>query len=228
MLIILDKKIPQEAKEKLAVLDTLMELETDGIVYPAISGHPDIYICKTPEILVISPNLPEKYIQQLRDHGIKIMLGNKTSGISHPASIHYNATINDKYLIHRLEFTDSVILENCHTLTKIPVKQGYTRCNLMLLRGNHYITSDEGIHKSLQRHGLQGIIVSPNGIILEGFPNGFIGGTMGVKDNKVYIIGKLSSFPEGRPLRIFIENLGYSIVELYDGPLVDGGGILFL
>src|ERR1035437_4638273 len=205
MLIILDKKLPEEAKEKLSASGTLLELETEGIVYPAISGHPDIFICQTPQTLIISPSLPEKYLQQIIEHKIPFITGNPSSlipnpsslitnppsRITHPASIRYNAAVSDNYLVHRLEFTDPSILENCHTRKKIPVKQGYTRCNLLLLKDDHYITSDLGIHKNLILAGLDGIFVSPDGILLPGFANGFIGGTMGILRDSIYIIGSL-------------------------------------
>ena len=232
MLIILDKKLPEEAKAKLSVSDILLELETEGIVYPAISGHPDIFICQTPQTLIISPSLPEKYLQIIKEHKIQFITGNPipnpSSPITHPASIRYNAAVSTNYLVHRLEFTDPSILENCHTRKKIPVKQGYTRCNLLLLKDDHYITSDLGIHKNLILAGLDGIFVSPDGILLPGFANGFIGGTMGILRDSVYIIGSLSHYPEGEAVRVFLAKLNYRIVELYEGPLFDGGGILFI
>ena len=228
MLIIVDKKIPREAKEKLSAAGNILELETEGIVYPAISGHPDIFFCKTPQVLVISPSLPDKYLHKIQEQKLQFILGNQASSIQHPESARYNAAINDRYLVHRLEYTDPVILQNCHPLKKIPVKQAYTRCNLLLLRDDHYITSDRGIHKNLQRSGLEGIFVSPEGILLPGFPNGFIGGAMGLLNDTIFIIGSLAYFPEGGAVRKFLEDLQYKIVELYDGPFFDGGGILFL
>jgi hypothetical protein len=242
MLIIVDKKIPAAAKEKLSAYGSLLELETEGIVYPAISGHPDIFFCKTPELLIVHPDLPDFYFQQLKAQTAEFITGNPLSSIENPSSIlhppssilqfpssiRYNAAINEHYLIHRLEYTDPVILQHCHTLKKIPVKQGYTRCNLLLLKEDSYITSDAGIHKNLQRSGLEGIFVSPEGILLPGFPNGFTGGAMGLLNDTVFIIGSLDHDKEGSVVRKFLEGLDYRIVELYDGPLFDGGGILFL
>jgi len=239
-MIIVDKKIPEEAKVKLAKYGILVELETDGIVYPAISGHPDIFFCKTPELLVVSPSLPEKYLNLLKEQHLQFIIGNQASlpvrqagsipayPAGYPATVHYNAAINDHYLVHNLKYTDPVILQSCHTLKKIPVKQGYTRCNLTLLKDDHYITSDTGIQKELQRNGLDGILVSPEGIVLSGFPNGFIGGTLGVLNDRIFVIGSLFHYAEGGKVRAYLENLEYEIVELYEGPLFDGGSILFL
>jgi len=233
MLIIIDKKIPREANEKLSAYGTLLELETEGIVYPAISGHPDIFFCQTPQTLVVSPSLPENILQKIEEQKIQFVKGNQASlsvgqaGRQYPASVRYNAAVSNKYIVHRLEYTDPVILQNCHTLKKIPVKQAYTRCNLLLLKDDHFISSDRGIHKNLLRYGLEGIFVSPEGILLPGFPNGFIGGTMGMINDTIFVIGSLANFAEGEVVKNFLEELNYSITELYDGPLFDGGGILF-
>jgi hypothetical protein len=155
-------------------------------------------------------------------------MGNLPVGTIHPSSVRYNAAINGNYLVHRIEYTDPVILQNCHYLRKIPVKQGYTRCNLMLLKDGHYITSDKGIHEVLFRNGMNGLYVSSEGIILPGFRNGSVGGAMGIFENSIFIIGNLNLFREGEKIREYLTSLDYSLLELYGGPLYDGGGILFL
>ena len=242
MLIIVDKRLPVDAKNKLKTVvgasvivgagrgpaPTVIEFETNGIVYPAISGHPDIFFCKTPDTLIVSPNLPVKYLEILSTAGVGFVIGNQASGIRHPASVHYNAAVNNHYLVHRIEYTDPVILENCHYLKKINVSQGYTRCNMAWLKDDHYVTSDIGIHRTLQEKGLDGLFVSPEGILLPGFPYGFIGGTIGVYESIIFFTGSLSHFPEGEKLRNYLVSLDYEITELYDGPLVDGGGILLM
>jgi hypothetical protein len=237
MLIIIDRKVPAQAKEKLAAVMSrqpevnalgLLELETTGLVYPAISGHPDIFFCKLPDRLVIPPNLPAEYLSFLRNHKIDFFVGHLAVGNTYPETVHYNAAIDDHCLVHRLDITDPVILENCHFLEKVPVKQGYTRCNLVLLREKRFITSDAGIYRTMRYHGGEGILVSPEGIQLPGFPNGFIGGAMGILKNTVFLLGSLDHYAEGERVRGFLDDSGQDIVELYDGPLADAGGILFL
>lgn len=253
MLIIVDKSIPGSCKQRLAeVADenhgSLIEFQTRSLVYPAISGHPDIFFCKTPQTLIISPDLPHEYRSLLSAWQVPFTQGNFPVSQDESASdilyqfpsltkqkirktkfiTSYNAAVNEGYLVHRLEFTDPVILENCHYLKKISVMQGYTRCNLLLVKEDHYVTSDHGIHESLKRSGLNGLYVDPSGILLPGFPNGFIGGTMGCFNETVYILGNLRCFSEGETLRQFFHYQDLRVEELYDGPLYDGGGILFV
>ena len=206
----------------------LLEFETEGIVHPTFSGHPDIFFCKTPGILIVSPSLSTFYLEYLSNRKIPYKKGIHPSGIRHPASVYYTAAVSDEVLVHHLGYTDPGILENCHWLKKINVKQGYTSCSLLLLKEGHYITSDHGIHKSLEQKGLNGIFVAPDDILLPGIKNGQIGGAIGIYKESVFITGNLNNFREGDRIRRFLQKLNYNLVELYNGPLMDRGGILFI
>ena len=94
------------------------------------------------------------------------------------------------------------------------------------LPGEKFITSDVGIFKQLKKNNLDVLFVEPKGIILKGFKNGFFGGCCGVENNRVFIAGSLSYFPEGGKINKFLD--GFEIIELYDGPLLDVGSIFFV
>lgn len=147
-------------------------------------------------------------------------------GKKYPHTAHYNAVVTDTFLIHNPKYTEPTILSECSSLELIEVKQAYTRCNVLALPNDRFITSDKGIEKALQRKGLEVLYTDPKGILLPGFKNGFFGGACGIYNQQVFFIGKLDHFPEGENVRDFLE--GYEIIELYDGPLFDGGSILFL
>ena len=66
MLIIIDQKIPQEAKNRLSDFGELFLLESKNIVYSAISGHPDIFIFQMDNHLICSPNSPSNLIHKLK------------------------------------------------------------------------------------------------------------------------------------------------------------------
>ena len=232
MLIIIDNKISQAAKNKLSAYGELMELKTEGITYPAISGHPDIFFCQAGEKLIVAPNLPEEYFELLKEHSVDYILGEFPVGPEYPASARYNAVATDKHLIHNFRHTDFMITRTLEDLHPVHVDQGYCRCNLLALKEGHFITSDQGIYKVLTglHPGLHldGVPVSPDGIQLEGFPHGFFGGCCGIWKDKVFINGSLDHFPEGEKVRMYLKDLGYEVVELYDGPLTDAGSILFV
>ena len=227
-MILCDKRLPYPAKVKLADFDALIEICTENITYTAISGHPDIFCCPVEDVIVVSPALPSNYTDIFSSHNINWVYGLKPNAFNYPESAFYNAVVTENLLIHNLLITDPVIKAKAGIKKQIHVNQGYTRCNLLPLPGNIFITSDNGIYSVLTREGFEVLYVNPHGIQLEGFPNGFIGGVCGVKGNNVFIAGNLSAYNEGQKIREFLFQHSLTPVELYYGPLIDGGSILFI
>jgi len=227
MLIIVDKKIPEKAREHLKSYGVLLELETVGITYEAISGHPDIFFTKTVNNLVVAPNLPVKFKTALIKHQVKFVTGKKNVGAAYPETACYNAVATEELLVHNTTITDPAILEVFAPKEIIHVRQGYTRCNLIFIAPKKAVTSDEGIFKTLISQHIDVLFFSPKDIILPGFAHGFFGGACGMLKNRLMITGNLNYHRDGEQLRFFCNKAGVEIIELYDGPLYDGGGILF-
>jgi hypothetical protein len=227
-LCVCDKRLPYEAKKTLSRYADLIEFATSGITYEAISGHPDIFFFKVKSSLIAAPNVPEEYLRMLDTKKIAYMRGTCPVGSAYPASAAYNAAVTENFLIHKTDITDPAILDACCDMEKLSVQQGYTRCNLLPLKGNSFITSDSGIYKSLLSRNLNVLYVKPDGILLPGFGNGFFGGACGVYRNTVFVAGSLKHYPHGRQAEDFLRSLKYDIVELYDGPLFDCGSLLML
>ncbi|HPE55958.1 MAG TPA: hypothetical protein PK904_06150 [Bacteroidales bacterium] len=228
MLIIADKRIPAAARKKLSEYGEVVLFKTSGLTYEAISGHPDIFFCAVNGQLIVAPNLPENYKSILRNHQISCMEGEQPVGGKYPENAAYNVVSNDKYLFHNFRYTDSKINELADDLDLIHVNQGYCRCNLLPLKNDHYITSDEGIRRVLENYHFDVLYVDPKDILLPGMKHGFFGGCCGVWENKVFILGNLNHFGDGKKVRTYLQHLHYEIIELYDGPLFDGGSVLFI
>jgi hypothetical protein len=226
MLILADRRIPEPARKKLEAFGKVLWLEPGEITYGAVSTHPDIFFCPVGDRLIIAPNLSGKIKTKLLENGINYTEGEKPVGKRYPETARYNTVITDNFLIGNTNFTDPKILEAAGNREIIHVKQGYTRCNLIPLGNNRFITSDKGIEKTLLQYGLEVLYVDPAGILLPGFNHGFIGGTCGVWQDKLLFTGSLKHFPEGGKIREFVQDI--EVVELYDGPLFDGGSILFI
>ncbi len=228
MLFIINNNIPAEAKTNLNHYGELLEFSTNGLTYPAVSNHPDIFFCKVDDMLFYSPNTPGEYIKILNSKGIRLVKGDIPVGPLYPYSALYNAVITEKYFIHNQKLTDLVLKKAAGKRKVINVKQGYCRCSLLPLLNNCFITSDEGINKKLVSEGLDVLLVNPNGIILPGKEYGLFGGTSGVSNNQIFIVGNLNYYSEGSIVRGYLQNLGYNIIELYNGPLYDCGSILII
>ena len=228
MFIIVDKRIPQKAKESLSHYGKVISFETKGITYDAISCHPDIFFCKPENQLIIAPNLPDNYKNILSENSIQYIEGELRVGNKYPESVRYNVVVTEKLFIHNLKYTDPVILGQTNNLESININQGYSRCSLLPLKNNHFITSDTAIYKTLKEKRIDILYSNPSGIILPGFKHGFVGGAFGVFGNKIFVIGSLKKYDEGDKVNQYLIRLGYQIIELYNGPLFDGGSIFII
>lgn len=227
MIIIADSRIPEAALSNLKEYGQVIPFQTSGITYEAISGHPDIFFSKIHDKLIIAPNLPERYKQILNSHGVVYSEGELPVGAKYPETAKYNVVCTDEYLIHNFRYTDSEVTRAADDVDLIHVDQGYTRCNLIPLGGKRFMTSDSKVFRVLKRYDLDVFFVDPKGIILPGFKHGFFGGACGIHGNKFFVIGSLITLDPEKEIRSYIEDSGYKIIELYDGPLFDGGSILF-
>lgn len=227
-LIIADYRMPVQAKTTLSKFGNVLWFSTEGITYPAISGHPDIFMTQINEHIVVAPNIPAEITDSLMLHGIVWQFGNSPVGKKYPDTSHYNALVDRHILLHHLNDTDRIIREKTSALQNLNVKQGYCRCNCLSLNGNLYFCSDKSIEKALRRAGKNVLFVHPEEIVLPGFSHGFIGGTAGIFENKIFFCGRLSSIEDGKTLKVYLQQSGCTIIELYDGPLIDVGGIFFV
>jgi len=228
MRFIINNSIPEKAIGTLRNYGQVISISSSGITYPEISGHPDIFICQIDDRLIVAPNSPSEFKEKLKHASINTIEGTNIVGNSYPETAHYNAVVTNNYLIHNLDVTDDCIKENCKGKTFIHVNQAYTRCNLLPMVNNRFITSDKGIFSTLTKLNIETLLVNPEQILLPGFKNGFFGGACGVIANDIFIIGRLSNFEEGKKVVDFLKNSHYNIIELYDGPLYDGGSIFIM
>jgi radical SAM superfamily enzyme len=223
--------MPEKAKESLSKLGNVCWLEPSDAAYPSISSHPDIFcFCHNErhcESVICAENVHIDLPQN-----IKVEKGGKSVGNKYPETCHYNAVGIGNLLIHNLKFTDETILELYGQMWKksvqLNVNQGYTRCNLLALNEQNYITSDFGILRILEENGYNVFYVDPQQITLPGQKYGFFPGCCGMFGDNLVVCGSLGRLKECKELRKFVRRNGMRIIELYDGELVDVGSIFFV
>lgn len=228
MLIIHDARMPEPIIQTLRLSGQCIAFISKQITYEAIAGHPDIFFCQTENALIVAPNTPVHFVNILKKNAIPIDFGHTVVGETLAQATAYNAVISDKYLIHNRKYTDEVILTHQKDKEFIHVEQAFCRCSLLPLKNDHFLTSDAGIAKTLTKHGLSCLCVSPLDILLPPYTHGCLGGCMGVYDNKVFITGSLAYHRDGNLIKDLLKSLSYEIIELYEGKLYDGGGLLFI
>ena len=229
MLAIIDARSSKEAKENLSkYVDDILFFETNGITYNSISGHPDIFIFQEKNKLAIAPNAPEQLFNFLKKHKINFQIGKRGIDETYNNSVKYNCVVSDNFLLHKIGFTEDLILKNNTDKTFINLPQAYTRCSILHLKDDIFITSDLGIKKVLDNNKIRNFFFSPENIQIVDHKNGFFGGTCGVFDNKIFFNGNIDKHKDGAVLSNFLEELNFEIFCLHNDYLYDGGGIFFI
>lgn len=227
-LAIVDYRLPEEAISRLRGFAKVCLFNAKGLTFDAVSGHPDIFICQVDNKVVVAPNIPQYLIDIFNLHHISFLFGNQNVGFDVSSSTRYNCLVTNDLMLHKRGCTDTVIQELCSEKRQVDLPQPFTRCSLFSFSQNLFITSDKGIYNVLVASDLQVCFVDPIGILLSPYKNGFIGGCLGILGNKVFLSGSIAYLNDGMLLKDFILDNGFELVELYDGPLIDVGGIFFL
>ncbi len=242
--IIADSRMPEEAKKNLKKLGNVLFINPTSVTYNSISSHPDIFFFQKDDALIYAPNAPKRIVKDLKKRKINLIEGEKEVGKKYPETVPYNAVGIGNLLIHNLKHTDSKILSSYEN--HIHVNQGYTRCNLLTLKENCFITSDIGIfnavngqqttdnslypHESLvETYGRTSVLyIDPKQIKLEGQKNGFFPGCCGVWKNNLIVCGSTKNLKEKAELDKFLKDNNFNLIELYDGDLVDVGSVFLI
>lgn len=208
----------------------LIEVRTTDAVYDAISSHGDIYLCKLCNEVIVSPEQYPPIEDALIHSGICFSISTGQLGSQYPMNIRYNAAQLGNYLIHNTKYADPLILEKAKELGLqiIHVKQGYTKCNLVVVDENSVITSDAGIAEELSNYPIEVLLIAQGHVELDGFPYGFLGGASGRVGSEIFFNGNLSAHPDFERITDFIQSRGLKVVYFDDYPLTDIGSIIEL
>lgn len=185
----------------------------NDIVYKEVCTHADLYMCK----LGANPDAPIFHIEDKSELGFR-----------YPDNVKYNGVCMGEYFIHNLKHTSDRLMVEVETRGLIPisVKQGYTKCNMVVVNDNAAITSDVGLYNSLQGLGLDLLLIRQGYVELPGFSYGFLGGASGRVGDEIIFNGNLEAHPDFRKIQIFIEKQGLKVKHFPEYSLTDIGSII--
>ncbi len=194
-----------------------------------ISSHPDLIISIIDHTLVIDEHAHITIFEQLDSLGIPYVIGSSRLSATYPEDIAYNTVITKDFLLHKLDYTNSLLMKHSIYSNKklLSVKQGYTKCSTVVVNDDTIITSDQGIYKAAKDF-MNILLIQPGHVLLEGYDFGFLGGTSGVFEDEVVIHGDLSKHPDFRKIKAFIEASHKTLRYFEEIPLTDIGSILIL
>ena len=219
------------------ILDHLKKLSIEPIktikcndLQEPVDGHPDMVIHPIDfETFVAAPNVYDYYRIVLGSVGIKVIKGGKTLSRNYPEDIAYNVARIGRYAVHNIKHTDQVLkyyLEEAG-IEFIHVNQGYTKCSVASVSDNKALTSDFLIHEKLIAYNIDCMYINPKLVYLEGYDNGFIGGSIGLINDEVFLsTGKIFDENISLSLKKFIQSSGYIYDEASNRQITDLGTLI--
>lgn len=215
---------PELEKRNIAVIPC----PKNPFVDKRISSHADLSVVHIGfnEILISSSVATDRFIQNLSDIGLKITVSNSKIFQKYPYDAQLCATILGNKLIHNTKITDKKLLDVFNNNT-IHINQGYSKCAICPVASKAIITTDRGVAKSLDSLGYDVLFINPEGIKLEGFPVGFIGGsTFKLSHDTLAFTGEICNLNDKTKIFNFLGK--YKITPLFLTPLniFDVGSII--
>lgn len=226
--ILVNKKLKKEILDNLKSIgiDILNTKENNNLLEP-LKGHPDILLHQLSNGDVVVDRENYKYYKELLSEYNVIPSDCKLDG-KYPKDISLNAVVFKNLFIHNLNYTDKKLLDfySSNGYRMINVKQGYTKCNIVVGK-NVLITSDVDIYNSIKDFE-KILLIDHKQIILEGFNYGFIGGTSGLINDKIYFTGSLKNHSSYEEIIKFLNDNNEEYEFLSEKPIEDYGSLIFL
>lgn len=196
-----------------------------------IRHHSDLYFCQLDSKNVVVSSQQGNLIKKLQEDNIcnNIIVEEKILTKDYPGDVLLNCAFFDKYVIYNDKTVSDKINAyiNGSDLTKICVKQGYTKCSVSIVSNNAILTDDEFISKKVIGYGIDALLIKKGYVKLKGFEYGFIGGCCGKIDkNTLAFNGDITKHPEYIMIKQFLNKHGVNDLSLHNGELEDIGSII--
>ena len=230
MIAIIDNRMPEKAKESLHRRFPIIELPSSPDLDERVASHPDMLMFPAKEKLFIDKNYFDLTRNLFSLKHIDIIECDLRLTKKYPSDIAFNCFISNGTLYGSITHTAKEItaFANEHDISRKNVKQGYAKCSTVVLGNDGIITADRSIYTAYTENSDNALLVSPDGVSLNGYDCGFIGGASGVCNKEVFFCGDISSHPDFERILAFCKKLGYSVTSLSDEPLYDVGTIIFI
>lgn len=233
---VLDCRIPPECERVLIEYgyDTIKLCGAEYLA-PEVASHPDMIMLPVGDKLFCHA----RYLAQKDCDDIVAEIASRANFTVHataeqtcekyPHDVLFNAALVGDVLICSEYTSKDVICEaERKNLTLVKVKQGYSKCSSAVIGDSAIITADAGIYRAALNNGIDALLISAGGIDLPGYDTGFIGGTCGYDDGKLFFCGDVEMHPDGKWIIDFCAAHNCEAVSLCKGmKLFDVGTIFF-
>lgn len=206
------KILPQKMADILKKYANIRFLEPSRALSSELKYHPDIICSQFENTVYICEGCIPSGFNATAVGGIRD---------GYPDDCVLNNLITDKYIITgkrtALPYNDL-----CGRRI-VRVNQGYVKCSVVDL-GGRYVTSDISIYNKLRELGYDVLLTDNEGIRLDGFSCGFIGGATAVINKKLFVFGDITKHKDHDKITRFALSSVDGIISLGDGEIYDYGG----
>lgn len=192
----------------------------------SVRNHADMACCYLGEGRIILDKLQTEATEILKRSGMTVFLTESNISGKYPDDIQLNSAVFGCNLICLPKATNSIVLEENKDKRLFSVKQGYCKCSVCPVSENAFITDDAGIYNKTKDY-LDVLLVEKGDILLEGKDYGFIGGASAkIEKTTMLFFGNINTHRNADKILEFLEKYGVRYKNLFDGQLVDIGGIV--
>lgn len=199
-------------------------------LYEAVDGHPDMQLMHIGgKRIILAPNVFESMAPVFEKKGFAVTKGATWLVRNYPGNIAYNVLRMGNFAFHNTKYTDAEIVRELEkeNVKLIHVSQGYTKCSTCILDSRTIVTSDLKLSKTVEKYGIESLLIKPGGIELKNLNYGFIGGACGlISEKHIAFTGTLEALEDGNRVIEFLNNREFEITALWKEKPVDYGSII--
>ena len=166
------------------------------------------------------------FAEELKRQGAELTVSNVEMHPTYPNDARLCALNIGGSVFHNLKTSDPYI-KSLFSGEILHVNQGYSKCIVCPVTKGAAISSDSGITRAMRELGFDVLEITPGYIELEGFSEGFIGGSaFKLSQDMLAFTGTLDEHPDKFKINDFLKKHGVIPVYLTERPIFDVGSIV--
>lgn len=194
-----------------------------------LCGHPDMVLCKLKDCDFVGKSTNRGLFKNIEN--LNFISGKSDLAPKYPYDIAYNCALVGNFLFCNKKYADEVILDYCKNngIRILNTKQGYAKCSICIVSDNAIITADKNIYDAAIKNDIDVLMIDSEGIFLDGYDNGFIGGATGlIEKDLICVNGNIELHKDGKRIKDFCLKYGVNILSLSNEAIFDIGSIIRL
>lgn len=202
----------------------LMKTQCDIALDSPVSYHADMlcHHCGGGKI-ILAPS-QKKLAEELARSGFSVLFSAPLAK-EYPLDIALDCLRLGDLLFGKAGYTDPAAAEAAKEF--VPVKQGYSKCSVLIINEHACITEDKALAERLQKGGASVLLIRRGFVGIDGYNCGFIGGAGGkISADTLAFFGDCKQHPDWSIMEEFILENSCRALSLSNEPLFDYGGIL--